>query len=236
MIMFDNISLLAVIGEGGVVGAFLLMTLASVGFLCLLPLVARRHVSKAGTYAHEVSHGVASLLTGGEFHRFHVHEQGGYCLTSGGSRELVASAGYVGTVLVGAVLLARSAQQESIVIILQILALLLAFSTLKAGDVQTAAVGMVVAAVLGLCSTLFPGAFLTRCLLNLMGVILIWQGFVALKHLWLISLSDDTARSDAEQMARLRGRTPAFWALVYGGIGLVAFLIILRIGLYAATS
>jgi hypothetical protein len=216
-----------------VISGFLLMTLASVLLLYLLPVLARHHVARVGTYAHELSHGVVSLLTGGEFHRFHVHEQGGWCLTSGGNRELVASAGYIGTVLLGAVFLARSAQQESLVIVLQIVAILIALSTLKAGDIRTAAVGTIVAAVLGLSSTLFPGTLLTRFLLNLMGVILVWQGFVALKNLWLITLSGRVSHSDAEQMTQLRGRTPAFWALVYCGIGFVVLLVILRLGLSA---
>ena len=236
MIMFDNISLLAVIGEGGVVGAFLLMTLASVGFLCLLPLVARRHVSKAGTYAHEVSHGVASLLTGGEFHCFHVGDQGGLCVTSGGNRKAVAAAGYIGTIVVGAIFLARSAQAGALVATLQVLAVLLALSTLKAGDLHTATVGTVVAAILGLFSTLLPGAMATRFLLNLMGVILIWQGFKALRILWAISATTTDTGSDAEAMAHLTGRSAMHWAVVFSGIALVALLVIVGLAVKAGVG
>jgi len=236
MIETSNTILLAAVGDGGASGAFLLMTLASVGFLYLLPVVGRRHVSKVGTYAHEVSHGVVSLLTGGEFHRFHVGDQGGMCITSGGNRKAVAAAGYIGTVVLGAIFLARSAQSDALVVTLQVLAVLLALSTLKAGDLHTAAVGVAVAAILGLFSTLLPGAMTTRFLLNLMGVILIWRGFKALKALWGISATTARTGSDAEAMGHLTGRSAMHWAVVFGGIALVAFLVIVGLAVKVGTA
>jgi len=226
MFGFNDINLLAMARDGGVAGTFLLMTMASIGFLCILPVVGRRHVSKVGTYTHEVSHGVVSLLTGGEFHRFHVGDQDGLCVTSGGNRKAVAAAGYIGTIVLGVIFLGRSAQSSALVVTLQLLAVLLALSTLKAGDLHTAAVGTAVAAALGLCSTLLPGAMATRFLLNLMGVILIWQGFKALKALWAISATETGTGSDAEAMAHLSGRSTAHWAVVFAGIAVVAVLVI----------
>ena len=236
MIGFNDISLLVMAGDSGVASTFLLMTMASVGFLCILPVVGRRHVSKVGTYAHEVSHGVVSLLTGGEFHRFHVGDQGGMCITSGGNRKAVVAAGYIGTIVLGAIFLARSAQSSALVVTLQLLAVLLALSTLKAGDLHTAAVGVVVAAILGLFSTLLPGAMATRFLLNLMGMILIWQGFKALKALGVLSATQMGTGSDAEAMATLAGRSAMHWAVVFGGIALVAFLVIVGLAVRVGTA
>lgn len=235
MIASDTANLLAFV-DAGAAGTFLLMTAASVGFLYLLPVVGRRHVSKVGTYAHEVSHGTVSLLTGGEFHRFHVGDQGGLCVTSGGNRKAVAAAGYIGTVVLGAVFLARSAQSDALAVTLQVLAVLLALSTLKAGDLQTATVGVAVAAILGLFSTLLPGSLATRLLLNLMGVILVWQGFRAMKALWAISATERDTGSDAEAMASLAGRSAMHWAVVFGGIALVAFLVIVGLAVKADTG
>jgi len=230
-------SVLAVAGGiNPAAGGFIIMTVASISLLWILPVVGRRHVSKVGTYAHEVSHGVVSLLTGGDFHRFHVGDQGGLCVTSGGNRKAVASAGYIGTIVLGAVFLARSAQTDALVVALQVLAVLVALSTLKAGDLHTAAVGTTVAAILGLSSTLLPGALPTRFLLNLMGVILIWQGFKALKSLWAISATRTDTGSDAEAMAHLTGRSPLHWAIVFGGIALVALLIIVGLSVKAAAA
>jgi len=221
-------TVLAVAGEGSeTMGAFLVMTVASMGFLAILPVMCRKHVAKVGTYAHELSHGVVSMLTGGDFHRFHVADTGGLCITSGGNRKAVATAGYIATVLLGAIFLARSAQHGPLVVTLQVLAVVLALSTLKAGDLHTATVGVVVAATLGLFSTLFPGTVATRFLLNLMGVILIWQGIRAIKTLFLVSASESDTGSDAEVMAHLAGRSTLHWAVVFGGIAAVILLVLI---------
>lgn len=58
------------------------------------------------TMIHELGHGLAAILTGGEFLEFKVLSRGaGLAYTRGGSRLLVIPAGYVGTALFGAVLL-----------------------------------------------------------------------------------------------------------------------------------
>ena len=220
-------TILAVAGEGSAaMGAFLMMTVASVGFLAILPVMCRKHVAKVGTYVHELSHGVVSVLTGGDFHRFHVADTGGLCIISGGNRKAVVTAGYIGTVLLGAIFLARSAQPGPLVVTLHILAVLLALSTLKAGDLHTAALGVLMAATLALFSTLFPGKMATRFLLNLMGVILIWHGIRAIKALCRLSATEDNTGSDAEAMAQLTGRSPLHWAIVFGGIAAVILLVL----------
>lgn len=58
------------------------------------------------TFIHELGHGVAAILTGGEFLHFEVFDTGaGRAFFRGGVREIVWSAGYVGTAAFGATLL-----------------------------------------------------------------------------------------------------------------------------------
>jgi hypothetical protein len=58
------------------------------------------------TLVHELSHGVAALLTGGRFVRFIIApDTSGLATTAGGWRWLVVPAGYVGTALFGGLLL-----------------------------------------------------------------------------------------------------------------------------------
>lgn len=58
------------------------------------------------TMIHELSHGLAAVLTGGSFLHFEVTKYGaGLAYTSGGSRFVIIQAGYVGTALFGAFLL-----------------------------------------------------------------------------------------------------------------------------------
>lgn len=209
--------------------SFIFMTLASLVLLWMIPHTHRHHLRKIGTYHHELCHGIASLATGGEFHRFHVHPSGsGLCITSGGNKYITITAGYVGTVLAGAILLAQSADYLPIVVLLQIMALLLALSTLKAGDLHTAAIGVIVSAALGLNGVLFPNAMMTRFLMNFLGVLLIWQGIEALKVLMILSATKKNTGSDAEVLGALTNKHPLYWALVFSGLAIVILLIVYR--------
>lgn len=61
-------------------------------------------------FLHEISHGLAAVLTGGSILEIEVNaEQGGFCRTSGGIRFLTLSAGYLGSMLFGAVILVTAA-------------------------------------------------------------------------------------------------------------------------------
>ncbi len=63
------------------------------------------------TLVHELGHGLAALLTGGDFIRFVIHSNGaGLAYTAGGWRFVVIPAGYLGVALFGAglILLGRS--------------------------------------------------------------------------------------------------------------------------------
>lgn len=54
---------------------------------------------------HELAHGAAAVLTGGEVVEIDVtHMQGGHAVTRGGSRFLILTAGYLGSLLFGVVL------------------------------------------------------------------------------------------------------------------------------------
>jgi len=57
------------------------------------------------TFVHETGHGLTAVITGGNFLRFVVYENGGgVATTSGGSPFFVLSMGYLGAALFGAVL------------------------------------------------------------------------------------------------------------------------------------
>jgi hypothetical protein len=210
-------------------GSLIVLTAISIVLLWIIPHVFRRYALHVGTYCHELCHGVASLVTGGIFRQFRVHPSGGgVCLTSGGNSKIITSAGYVGTVVLGAICIASSIDQGQLTSIMRIAAVLLAISTIKAGDLHTAIVGIVTAAVLGL-STLWPDAATACIMMNLMGVILVWQGVGALKVLFQISVMEKNTGSDAEVMAHLTGRSPLHWAIVFGGIAAIVLILLVAV-------
>ena len=58
-----------------------------------------------GTYFHELSHGVAALLSGGSIISLNLSVNGtGHCITSGGSLFLISISGYLGSALSGYIL------------------------------------------------------------------------------------------------------------------------------------
>lgn len=60
---------------------------------------------------HEISHGLAAIVTGGDIVRIEINtRQGGLCVTRGGSRFLTLSAGYLGSMLWGGVILLLAAR------------------------------------------------------------------------------------------------------------------------------
>jgi hypothetical protein len=57
-------------------------------------------------FLHEVSHGLAAVLTGGALVSIHLSpDEGGMALTRGGSRFVILTAGYLGSLLFGALFL-----------------------------------------------------------------------------------------------------------------------------------
>ena len=54
---------------------------------------------------HEFCHAFATIITGGNVHQIMLYQQGGHALTSGGFFPLIAISGYIGTTLIGAILI-----------------------------------------------------------------------------------------------------------------------------------
>lgn len=62
---------------------------------------------------HEFSHGLAAILTGGDIVRIEISQQvGGVCYTRGGSLFIVASAGYLGSIIWGGIIFLIAAKTK----------------------------------------------------------------------------------------------------------------------------
>jgi len=165
-------------------GDFVVLSLASLALLKLLPRWLHRHVSKVGKYHDEISHGLTSVLMGGNFKRFWVQQKGiARVPISVEKAKPVVSASHLGTTVFGGVYLAESAQCDSLVLTLYGLALFYAISSLKAGDLHTASVGIAMAATLGLVTHFAPDSLLCRFCLNFVGMLLLLEG---IRSLWLL--------------------------------------------------
>lgn len=82
-------------------------------------------------FFHELSHGLAALLTGGSIVRIEVvAQEGGLCVTRGGNRFIMLSAGYLGSLVWGGVILVLAARTHLDKIISAVLGVMLVLITL----------------------------------------------------------------------------------------------------------
>ena len=70
------------------------------------------------TSVHEICHGLAAILTNGKIQEINLHNKGGVATTRGGIFPIISMAGYVGTALIGALLLFLSQKEKWIDIFL----------------------------------------------------------------------------------------------------------------------
>ncbi|MFH2218064.1 MAG: M50 family metallopeptidase [Pseudomonadota bacterium] len=62
-------------------------------------------------FFHELSHGLMAVITGGSIKEIRlVAQQGGLCVTAGGNRFLTVSAGYLGSLVMGGIILVLAAR------------------------------------------------------------------------------------------------------------------------------
>jgi hypothetical protein len=177
------------------------------------------------TLVHELSHGLAAILTGGAFVRFVIFPDGsGVASTAGGLRLLVIPAGYVGVAVVGAALIVLGRKPRwsraalgTVGVALALLTLRFAIPTLLStqvlGGLLTLAAGVGLGALL-LVVAWRAGRTLALWLLNLLAFYL---GLSAFGDLWvLFGLSTSGGvQTDAASMAALTWIPSPFWAVVW---------------------
>lgn len=192
-----------------------ILYLAPYGRLVLLPAIY------LNTHLHELAHALAGIATGGTPIRIVVAGDGsGFCVTAGGLRPVVSSAGYLGASILGAgmVLLARS--EAGARTVLGGLAAILALSMVLL--VREDAVG-IVSGLFWIVALAFAARRLKGDLLigfaQFLGLIQGLQSLTSIGDLLRISA---TARvnSDAQTMAELTGIPALVWAGLWAAFSL----------------
>ncbi|MFZ2586642.1 MAG: M50 family metallopeptidase [Alphaproteobacteria bacterium] len=140
----------------------------------------------AETYYHELSHGLAALISGGRVHRIQLHFDGsGLCTTAGGSRVLILLAGYMGAALWGSLLYVGgwAMGETGSGVILQIELALLAVTTLLwVRDIKTLIILGIVASVYATVLLYGPSTYLPY-LLQFTGIYVLMNALRAPLHL-----------------------------------------------------
>jgi hypothetical protein len=191
--------------------------------ILLLPLVYYN------THVHELCHALAGVLTGGKVDFVHVLANGsGVTQTAGGNPFLLSSAGYVGSSIVGGLLILGSGTSESARKMLWVAAGFLAFSMLffVRGDAVGVLSGLAWIAALSLGALLLrgDGAVFAAQFLGAQQCLTSLQAFLAL----IAVTANDLGHSDAGNMEQFTGVPAIVWSLAWLAFSLVAIGVGLR--------
>lgn len=177
-------------------------------------------------FLHELSHGLAAIMTGGTILRIELtFDQGGVCVTRGGSDFVILSAGYLGSSLWGALLLVLSGRRgwnRAIVFFLGSLTLLITIVFVRSwfGLFYGLLAGGLIFAARRLqesfCELLVKGIGITSCLYAVYDIV-------------SDVLGSNVRESDAQALAELTGIPSIIWGLLWTIIALliagVAFVV-----------
>lgn len=206
----------------------LLLLLAGAFLLAYIPFV---HVpfSWAMTFFHEISHGLAALLTGGSIVSIELHSDGsGLCYTRGGWLFVIFNAGYIGAVFWGVLIYALANRapsgrgREKIIAIL-IAGLIAVCAVLYAKDTMTWVVSAVLfllfVAVVRLGQTVWG-----MWLLKFIGIYVLVSAMRAPLH-----LLDGRHDGDGASLADLTHLPEIIWVVLWLAVGVLGLIVVWRL-------
>jgi hypothetical protein len=164
-------------------------------------------------FFHEISHGTAAVLTGGSIARIELSPQlGGSCVHYGGWELAVIPAGYLGSMLWGALILIISARSRLDRILSQVLGIFLLAMTV--GYVRTA-----FGALLGMSWGISLVALGRKASEQANDAVLQFLGLASMLYA-VVDIKEDLIDrrvdgSDASAFARLLGGPPELWGVVW---------------------
>jgi hypothetical protein len=177
-------------------------------------------------FLHEISHGLAALLTGGAIESIGLSfDEGGVCRTRGGSPFLILSAGYLGSLLWGALFLvlgARRARARGVIAAIGVFTLVVTLLYVRTlfGFGYGLATGLALVAV---ASRLRPAV--SEVLLAAIGAT------SALYAVWDITtdvLLRHSGESDAAALAALTLIPAPVWGVLWIAVSLVVLVAVVR--------
>jgi hypothetical protein len=166
-------------------------------------------------FFHELSHGLAAILTGGSIVEIELsREQGGTCITQGGNRFLILSAGYLGSLLFGGTLLllaARSRNDKAITMTLACVLLGVTLLFVRPWFGFGMVFGLATATALFLAAQ-FLGKVGNDWLVQIIGLTSCLYAVLDIKS---DILDRPEVRSDARMLAELTGIPTIVWGVIW---------------------
>jgi hypothetical protein len=177
-------------------------------------------------FLHEIGHGTAAVLTGGRIVSIGISpDEGGVCVTRGGIRFVVLNAGYLGSLLFGALFLLLGARRRSAAPVVG-----------GIGLFTVAAALVYVRTWFGFAYTLVAGLLLLLVAVKLRPAASEWllAAIGSMSMLYAVAdIASDvifrhSATSDAAALASLTGVPALAWGLVWIGVSLGVLAAVVR--------
>jgi Peptidase M50B-like len=164
-------------------------------------------------FLHEISHGLAAAFTGGRIVAIALtFDEGGVCITQGGSRFLILNAGYLGSLFWGALFLVLSARTRASREITGVVGVfVLAVTLLYVRSIFGFVYGLLAGAALVLAALKLPRDVVDD-LLQTIGVV------SCLYAVWDVGsdvVSRDVPGSDASALGLLTGIPGVLWGIAW---------------------
>ncbi|HEY9188011.1 MAG TPA: M50 family metallopeptidase [Candidatus Paceibacterota bacterium] len=175
---------------------------------------------------HELSHGLAAILTGGKIIKVEIsYLIGGSCTTQGGSPSLIANAGYLGSILLGGLLLVHSSKSKNIKFLGLFLSLSIFLITIFYIRNSFGIIfGISFSFILFLLTFILPKKIL-EWILKFIGLVSCFYVLIDIKE---DLFSNPPKGTDANLLYQITGINAIFWAVLWGILALIAIIFFLR--------
>jgi len=196
-------------------------------FISYLPIVSVPF-TWVMTFFHEISHGIAALITGGSVDNIHIYLNGsGLCYTKGGIKFIVTFSGYTGAVIWGVLLYMmadRFSHKRSNIIAFSISGLILISALLWGRDVLTLVI-LAILFCLFVSIVQLQETWVMKLTLKFIGIFVLLDAVKA-----PLNLIDGRHYGDGATLSDLTWIPEILWVIVWFIIGMGGLLYIWRIG------
>ncbi|GHE78535.1 M50 family metallopeptidase [Thalassotalea profundi] len=181
------------------------------------------------SYFHEISHGIAALITGGEIIRIQLFANGaGLCTTRGGSTFLISFLGYAGAALWGVVYYFMAGFHHRLTQVFSLFLALLFIITLLlwSRDILTIAIVLCLLAIVFI-KLKYGQSFYLRMSLQVTGIVVLLN---SMKSPWY--LIDGRSLGDGNALAQQTGIPEFFWVICWCVISITGIVVIAKMNIH----
>jgi hypothetical protein len=177
-------------------------------------------------FLHELSHGIAAIATGGKIVKVEIsYLIGGVCYTQGGNAFTIASAGYLGSILLGGLLLVQASRSNHTKILGLFLAVTVILVTIFYIRNSFGLIfGFSFGAILFILSFFLP-SFILEWILKFIGIVSCFYVLIDIKE---DLFTTQYRGSDADALQALTGIPSIAWAILWSILAVIALIYFLR--------